>query len=291
MPPLLGPGTRVVVQGITGFEGSFHTRLMIDYGTRIMAGVTPGKGGTTFNGVPVYDTVEEACASHNATASVIFVPAAHAKDAALESITLGLSPVVVITEGLPIRDAIEIVDEAKHRGIAVVGPNTPGVIAPGVCKLGIMPANVFQKGKVGVISRSGTLTYEIASGLTRSGIGQSICIGIGGDPITGLNFVEVLEMLKNDNDTIAVVLIGEIGGNAEELAAEYIVSQNFGKPVVSFIAGRAAPSGRRMGHAGAIITGRTGTAESKIQALRNAGVKVAMKPSEIASLLRNSIKN
>jgi len=262
---------------------------MLDYGTKIVAGVTPGKGGSQVYGVPVYDTVEEAVKAHEANASIIFVPAPFAKDAAFEAVEAGLKTLVVITERIPIRDAVEIMAHAKREGVVVVGPNTPGIIVPGECKLGIMPAHVFRRGLVGVASRSGTLTYEIASGLSAVGLGQSTCVGLGGDPIVGLSFVDMLKRFGEDKQTKAVALIGEIGGNLEELAAEFVASEGFGKPVVAFVAGRTAPVGRRMGHAGAIVMGRAGTAQSKIDAFLRAGVRVAEKPSDVARVLAKEL--
>jgi len=290
MTILVGKNTNVLVQGITGTQGMFHTKLMLEYGTKIVAGVTPGKGGTTVHGVPVYDTVTEAVDAHKVDASIVFVPAPFAKDAVLEEIDSGLNPIVVITEGIPVRDTMEMVAVARERKIALIGPNTPGVITAGQCKLGIMPAHVFSKGKVGLVSRSGTLTYEIAAGLTRSGLGQTTCVGVGGDPIVGLTFIDLLEMFRVDKDTEAVALIGEIGGNAEEEAAEYIKRTSYPKPVAAYIAGRTAPAGKRMGHAGAIISGRSGTAESKIKALQEAGVYVAEKPTDVATLLAKRVR-
>lgn len=288
MAILVEKNTRAVVQGITGSQGMFHTKLMLEYGTKIVAGVTPGKGGTNVYGVPVYDTVSEAVDVHKADASIIFVPTSFAKDAALEAANSGLSPIVLITEGIPVRDTIELLAVTRLRKTVLIGPNTPGVITAGECKLGIMPAHVFSKGSIGLVSRSGTLTYEIAAGLTKSGLGETTCIGIGGDPIVGLTFIDLLEMFRSDQDTKAVALIGEIGGNAEEQAAEYIRRASYPKPVAAYIAGRTAPPGKRMGHAGAIISGRTGTADSKIEALREAGVHVAEKPADVAQLLANS---
>jgi len=281
----IGKGTRAIVQGITGTQGSFHTRLMLDYGTKVVAGVTPGKSGTVVHGVPVYDNVEEAVVEHGADASIIFVPAPFAADAAFEALEAGLKTVVVITEHIPVKDAILVMARAKQTGAVVIGPNTPGIITPGKCKLGIMPAHVFRSGVVGVASRSGTLTYEIATGLTNAGLGQSTCIGLGGDPIIGLSFVDVLREFERDERTRAVALIGEIGGNLEELAAEFVSAEGYGKPVVAFVAGRTAPPGRRMGHAGAIILGRSGTAESKVEAFERAGIGVAERPSDVARLL------
>ena len=285
MAILVNNKTKAIVQGITGTQGSFHTKLMLEYGTKIVAGVTPGKGGQEVHGVPVYDTVKEALSEHDANASIIFVPAPFAKDAVLEGINAGLELIVVITEHIPIKDTIQMVEVAKRNNVNIVGPNTPGVITPGECKLGIMPGHIFKRGPIGIISRSGTLTYEIASNLTKAGLGQSTCLGIGGDPIIGINFVEALEMFANDHETKAVVLIGEIGGDAEERAAEYI-RKEFNKPVAAFIAGKTAPPGKRMGHAGAIISGRTGTAQSKIKALKDVGVHVVDRPREISEKLK-----
>ncbi len=277
--------TRVIVQGITGVQGSFHTRLMLNYGSQIVAGVTPGKGGTQVHGVPVYDTIKEATENHDANASIIFVPARFAAEAAFEAMEANLKTIVIITEHIPIKDAIRVMAKARQLGIVVVGPNTPGIIAPGECKLGIMPAHVFKPGIVGVASRSGTLTYEIAAGITGADLGQSTCMGLGGDPIIGLSFVEALKKFEKDEETKAVALIGEIGGNLEELAAEFIATERYEKPVVAYVAGRMAPPGKRMGHAGAIVMGRTGTAKSKIEAFEKAGVQVAEKPSEVAKIL------
>lgn len=280
--------TRVIVQGITGTQGSFHTERMLEYGTRIVAGTSPGKGGTRIHNIPIYDTVEEAQEKHSANASIIFVPAPFAVDAALEAIENGIKTIAVITEHIPIKDAISLMAYARQNDAIVIGPNTPGIITPGKCKLGIMPAHVFKQGKIGMVSRSGTLTYEVAAGLTEKQLGQSTCIGLGGDPITGLNFMDALEMFKRDRFTDAVVLIGEIGGNLEEMAAQYILCEKYPKPVIAYIAGRSAPPGKRMGHAGAIVTGKAGTAESKIEAFRSAGVRVAEKPSDITGYLAES---
>jgi succinyl-CoA synthetase alpha subunit len=263
---------------------------MLDYGTNIVAGVTPGKGGIKVHEIPVYDTVKEATEKHKANASIIFVPAPFAAEAAFEAIEAGLKTVVIITEHIPIKDSIRVMAKAKQHDTIVIGPNTPGIIAPGECKLGIMPSHVFKQGTVGMASRSGTLTYEIAAGITTAELGQSTCIGLGGDPIIGLNFVEALKHFEKDEQTRAVALIGEIGGNLEEQAAEFIATEDYQKPVVAYIAGRTAPPGKRMGHAGAIITGRTGTAKSKIEAFRQAGVPVAEKPSEVAKLLKQALK-
>jgi len=288
---IVGKNTRAIVQGITGTQGSFHTKLMIENGTKIVAGTSPGKGGIEVHGVPVYDTVEEAREKCSANASIIFVPAPFAADAAFEAIQNGIETVVIITEHIPIKDAIEVMAYAKQMNTIVVGPNTPGIITPGECKLGIMPSHIFQSGRIAMVSRSGTLTYEIAAGLTRKQLGQSTCLGLGGDPITGLNFIDALKLFEKDPQTEAVVLIGEIGGNLEELTAEYIATVKYPKPVVAFVAGRSAPSGKRMGHAGAIVMGKAGTAESKIEAFRKAGVEVAEKPGDLPELLVKILRN
>ena len=280
---LINNQTRVVVQGITGNLGSFHARLMKDYGTNIVAGVTPGKGGLSVHGVPVYDTVEEAQKEQPLDASIIFVPAQFAAEAALEAIDNKIKTIVIITEHIPIKDSIEIISYARKKETSIIGPNTPGILATGQCKLGIMPTQVFMSGNIGIASRSGTLTYEIATNLTKNQIGQSTCIGLGGDPITGLNFIDALKLFEKDLETKIVVLIGEIGGNLEELTAEYIAG-GYSKPVIAYVAGRTAIPGKRMGHAGALIMGKSGTAESKIKAFTNAGVTVAQKPSDIAVL-------
>jgi len=287
---LVDEGTRVIVQGITGREGSFHTKLMLDYGTRIVAGVTPGKGGSEVHGVPVYDSVEEALSEHDANASIIFVPARFASDAAFEAIEAGLNPVVVITEHIPIMDALKFVSYARDRGINVVGPNCPGVISPARCKLGVMPAHVFEKGIIGMVSRSGTLTYEIAWAITKAGLGESTCVGIGGDPVIGMDFIEVVEMFQQDPQTEAVVVIGEIGGDFEERLAAHVRREKPEKPIVAYIAGRTAPPGKRMGHAGAIVTMGAGSAESKIKALREAGIPVADLPSQVPELILQQLR-
>ncbi|MGB9684459.1 MAG: succinate--CoA ligase subunit alpha [Candidatus Bathyarchaeales archaeon] len=287
---IVNKNTKAIVQGITGTQGSFHTKLMLEYGTQIVGGVTPGKGGTRVHGVPVYDTVEEAVEKHTANASIIFVPAPFAADAALEALENGIKTVVIITEHIPVKDSINVMAYANQVGATVIGPNTPGIITPEECKLGIMPAHIFKSGNVGMVSRSGTLTYEIAAGLTKRQLGQSTCVGLGGDPIVGLNFIDVLKLFEKDPQTEAVTIIGEIGGNLEELTAEYIATEDYPKPVVAFIAGRSAPPGKRMGHAGAIIMGKAGTAESKIEAFQKANVEVAEKPSDVALLLERLLK-
>ncbi len=287
---IVGPHTQAIVQGITGKQGSFHTKLMLNYGTRIVAGVTPGKGGTKINSVPVYDTVEEAKQNYDVNASIIFVPAKSAIEAVHEALNNKIQTIVIITEHIPIKDSIEIMAHAAEIHATVIGPNTPGIITPERCRLGIMPTEIFISGNVGVISRSGTLTYEIASGLTKKGFGQSTCLGIGGDPVVGINFIEALELFKNDSQTKAVVVIGEIGGNLEELTADYIVDTDYPKPIVAYVAGRSAPIGRRMGHAGAIVMGKAGSAQSKIESFIKAGVQVAELPSDVAKLISLSVK-
>jgi len=293
MSIIVGEDTRVMVQGITGSEGRLHTRLMLSYGTRIVAGVTPGKGGQQVDGVPVYNTVLEAVSNHGANTSILFVPAAFARGAILEAIDAGIKTLVIITEGIPQRDAIEFITKASKKGdVIIVGPNTPGIINPRIgVKVGIMPSHIFRPGNIGIVSRSGTLTYEIVQHVTEAGMGQTTCVGLGGDVIVGLDFIKVLGMFKGDEETKGVVVIGEVGGNAEELAAQYIAETNYPKPVVAYIAGRLAPPGKRMGHAGAIIIGSAGTAKSKIDALSITGVPVAEKPSEVAKLLRVRISN
>jgi succinyl-CoA synthetase alpha subunit len=287
MSIIVDDNSKVVVQGITGNEGRFHTTSMLRYGTRIVAGVTPGKGGQQVEGIRVYNTVSEAASSHGVNTSILFVPARFAHSAVLEALDVGIKTLVVITELIPQKDAIEFIAEANKRDdITIVGPNTPGVINPGKrIHIGVMPVHVFKPGIIGMISRSGTLTYEIAWHITNAGLGQSTCVGIGGDAIVGLDFIKVLEMFKDDEETRGVVIIGEIGGNAEESAARYIAETNYPKPVVAYIAGRLAPAEKRMGHAGAIIMGDVGTAKSKIDAFNKAGVPVAEKPSDIARLL------
>jgi len=287
MSIIVDDNSKVVVQGITGNDGRFHTTSMLRYGTRIVAGVTPGKGGQQVEGIPVYNTVSEAASSHGVNISILFVPARFAHGAVLEALDIGIKTLVVITELIPQKDAIEFIAEANKQGnVTIVGPNTPGVINPGKrIHIGVMPVHVFQPGIIGMVSRSGTLTYEIAWHISNAGLGQSTCVGIGGDAIVGLDFIKVLEMFKGDEETKGVVIIGEIGGNAEESAAQYIAETNYPKPVVAYIAGRLAPPEKRMGHAGAIIMGDVGTAKSKLNAFTKAGVPVAEKPSDIARLL------
>jgi succinyl-CoA synthetase alpha subunit len=285
MSVLIDATTRVVVQGITGRDGAFHTEQMLQYGTRIVAGVTPGKGGQSVHGVPVFDTVADAVEQTGATASVVYVPPLGAADAMGEALDAGIEFIVCITEGVPVLDMVRILPLVRQRGARLVGPNCPGLISPGQSKLGILPGSICKPGPIGVVSRSGTLTYEVVYQLTSHGIGQSTCIGIGGDPLIGTRFVDALELFERDADTQAIVLIGEIGGSDEEDAAAYI-SANLTKPVVAFIAGRTAPPGRRMGHAGAIVSGGSGTAAEKVAALAAARVPVAETPSGVVGLLR-----
>ncbi len=290
MSILLTENTKVLVQGITGSEGSFHARQMMEYNTNLVAGVTPGKGGQTFNGtVPVFNTVAEAVEKTGANASVIFVPPPFAADAIMEAADAGLGLIICITEGIPAMDMVHVYEYIKDKDTHLVGPNCPGVISPGIGKMGIMPGFIHQQGHVGVISRSGTLTYEAVGQLSSRNIGQSTCIGIGGDPVIGTKFIDALKLFNEDDDTHAVVMIGEIGGTAEEEAAAWI-KENFKKPVVSFIAGQTAPPGRRMGHAGAIISGGKGTAAEKMAALRDAGIHVCNSPAEIGETIEKVLK-
>ena len=277
---LIDSKTRVVIQGITGRQGRFHTQELLRYGTRIVAGVSPGKEGESVHGVPVFDDMETALRKFTVDASIIFVPAPFAEDAAMEAICSGIGLLVIITEHIPLHDTLRILQSAQASGTIIVGPNTPGIITPGRSKLGIMPSNTFIPGRVGVVSRSGTLTYEVVDRLTSNGLGQSTCVGIGGDPVIGTRFSNILEMFETDNATDVVVLIGEIGGRAEEEASTFI-EKRMAKPVVAYIAGISAPPGKRMGHAGAIVQGKSGTAEGKIKELSNAGVEVVTKPSMI----------
>lgn len=288
MSVLIDHGTRVVVQGITGHQGRFHTISMLDFGTKVVAGVTPDKQGEHVSGVPVFETVREAVLETAANSSVIFVPAPGVKDAALEAIDSGIGLIVVITEKVPVQDSLELMEHARRKNAVVIGPNCPGISSPGKGKLGIMPGSIFRRGSTGVVSRSGTLTYEVVNSLSEAGIGQSTCVGIGGDPIVGMDFVGCLELFEKDPETDRIVLIGEIGGSAEELAAEFI-EQHMGKPVFAYIAGRTAPVGKRMGHAGALIERGKGTAESKMRALTNAGAKVATVPWMVPELIREHI--
>ncbi len=289
MSILVDKNTRVVVLGITGGEGTFHTQRMIEYGTRVVAGMTPGKGGTTHLGVPVFNTVAEAVKAEGADTAAIFVPPYAAADAIMEAADAGIRLVVCITEGIPTFDMMKVKTYLREKPLNLIGPNTPGIISPGKCKIGIMPGHIHTPGTVGIISRSGTLTYEAVQQVSHQGYGQSTAIGIGGDPIVGLKYIELLSLFKNDPETEAVILIGEIGGTAEDEAAAYI-KKEFPKPVVGFIAGQTAPPGRRMGHAGAIIAGGKGTAKEKMEALGEAGVYVAQSPADIGTALAKALR-
>jgi succinyl-CoA synthetase alpha subunit len=288
MSILIDKNTKVIVQGITGRDGAFHTKQMLAYGTKVVAGVTPGKAGEKIEGVPVFDSVKEAKDATGANTSVIYVPSKFAVDAIYEAADAGVGLVVCISEGVPAMDMLKVYHYLKGTKTRLLGPNTPGLISPGLSKVGIMPGQIHLKGNVGVVSRSGTLTYEVVYHLTNNGIGQSTCLGIGGDPIVGTGFLDVLEMFQKDPQTKAVVLIGEIGGTDEEDAAAYI-KKNMTKPVVAFVAGRTAPPGKRMGHAGAIIAGGSGTAAEKVAAFNKAGIKVAESPAEVAVLVKNAL--
>jgi len=287
---LVGDDTRVVVQGITGSEGSFHTAQMVAYGTKVVAGVTPGKGGQRHEGIPVFDTVAEAVRETGADTSVIFVPPAFAADAILEAVDAGVALVITITEGIPTSDMIQVKAVLDRSPARMIGPNCPGVITPGKCKIGIMPGHIHEPGPVGVISRSGTLTYEAVAQLTALSLGQSTCVGIGGDPVPGSQFVDVLALMNDDPETEAVLMIGEIGGSAEEEAAAY-VRDHVRKPVAAFIAGQTAPPGKRMGHAGAIIAGGKGTAAEKVAALEAAGVTVARSPADLGESVKRAMRS
>jgi len=290
MSILIDEKTRVIVQGITGKEGMFHTKQMIEYGTKVVGGVTPGRGGQFVEGVPVFNTVEEAVKNTAPDVTVIFVPPQFASDAMMEAADSGLSLIVCLTEGIPTMDMIFVKKYLKERGSKLIGPNTPGIISPGKCKIGVMAGYIHKPGSIGIMSRSGTLTYEVVNQLTKKGIGQSTCVGIGGDQIIGLNFIDLLEMFENDKDTEAIIMIGEIGGTVEEEAANYI-HNNIKKPVLAFIAGVTAPPEKRMGHAGAIIAGGRGTANEKMKALEMAGVKVVRNPAMIGEELEEILKN
>jgi succinyl-CoA synthetase alpha subunit len=285
MSILIDNNTRVVVQGITGNQGLFHTKQMVSYGTQVVAGVTPGKGGEWAAGVPVYDTVRQAVSMTGANCACIFVPAPFVEDALYEAADAGVPLVIAITEGVPVSDMMRARPYLDRKGVRLIGPNCPGLLTPGQSKVGIIPGQIAMPGNIGLVSRSGTLTYEVVHALTQNGMGQTTCVGIGGDPVNGTSFLDVLEMFEDDPDTEKVVLIGEIGGTDEEKAARYI-AEKMTKPVVSFIAGQSAPPGKRMGHAGAIVEGGSGTAASKIAALQAAGVKVARHPEEIPDLLK-----
>ncbi|WP_339063346.1 succinate--CoA ligase subunit alpha [Tepidibacillus marianensis] len=289
MSILINKDTKVITQGITGSTGMFHTQQALEYGTKMVGGVTPGKGGTAVLGLPVYDTVKEAVEKTGATATVIYVPPAFAADAIMEAVDAELDLVVCITEGIPVLDMIKVKEYMVGKNTHLIGPNCPGVITPDECKIGIMPGYIHMPGHVGIVSRSGTLTYEAVHQLTTSGIGQSTAVGIGGDPVNGTNFIDVLKMFNDDPDTYAVIMIGEIGGTAEEEAAEWI-NENMKKPVVGFIGGQTAPKGKRMGHAGAIISGGKGTAKEKVAKLEESGVRIAPTPAEMGSTLVQFLK-
>ncbi len=290
MSILVGNDTRLIVQGFTGQEGSFHSSQMIEYGTKVVAGVTPGKGGQTHHNIPVFNTVTEAKLATDANTSVIFVPPAFAADAIMEAVAAELDLVICITEGIPTKDMVTVNEFLKNKKTRLVGPNCPGVISPGKAKIGIMPGFIHKPGRIGIISRSGTLTYEAVHQISNNGMGQSTSIGIGGDPINGTNFVDALALFAKDDETDGIVLIGEIGGTAEEDAAQWVIDNNFTKPIVAFIAGRTAPPGRRMGHAGAIIAGGKGTAQDKMEALQTANILVVENPAEIGIKMKSLIK-
>ncbi|HEX2963650.1 MAG TPA: succinate--CoA ligase subunit alpha [Ignavibacteriales bacterium] len=289
MSILVDNKTRLVVQGITGGEGSFHTQQMVQYGTNVVAGVTPGKGGQKFDNIPVYNTVEDAVKAQKANASVIFVPPAFAADAILEAAQAGIKLIICITEGIPAADMVKVYNSIKNKDVRLIGPNCPGVISPGKAKIGIMPGFIHKAGKVGVVSRSGTLTYEAVKQLTDLKIGQSTCVGIGGDPVVGSQFIDIIKLFNEDAATEGIIMIGEIGGSAEEEAAQYI-KKFVKKPVVGFIAGRTAPAGRRMGHAGAIISGGKGTAAEKMAVMKKAGIKVVESPAEIGITMQKALE-